>query len=271
VVIVIIGAILAVQFVPYAYNPYNGSIVQHWRLTLTFHDARTGKNLTLPEDIGVQGGLWYNHTLDFLGPKGYSPISTRDTSNTIYIESNRLAVFTFGDFFNIWGQPFNRTCVWTYCAAPAELVVFDADNNNAYEPGELVINNVNGSAPAPGFQLSADKKISFLDTDHNGVWEPGETVVYDTNGNSTYATNDPIIYSGVSQPSLGAALTVDPRLKYADVDNNGFWDDARPAPVMSDNANNEGCLLRRYGMSDGKNWIIALNSPNLASLFGCKS
>ena len=215
-----------------------------------------------------------NHTLDFLGQPPYAPISTRDNSNTIYIETNRLAILTFGDFFNIWGQPFNSACVWFYCAAPAELVVNDTNGSNIYSTGDLVLNSVNGSKPAPNAPLSTDPKIRFVDTDGNGVWDSGETVVYDTNGNSSYASNDPIIYSGVASPASGDHLTFDTKLRFVDANYNGgpngIWDDRVPPPVMSDNESHEGCVHRELGLSNGKTWIVALYSSNLAALFGCK-
>jgi hypothetical protein len=270
-VLTIIGAIVAFQLLPYV-SSRNPGIIQRWRLTLTFHNSRTNENLTLPIDVGVQGGIWMNHTLDFLGQPPYAPISTRDTSNTIYIETNRLAVLTFGDFFNIWGQPFNRTCVWFYCAAPAELVVNDTSNSGVYSTSDLVLNSVNGSRPALGATISTDRNIKFVDTDGNGVWDSGETVVYDTNGNFTFTNpnNDPIIYPGFTRPSQSDKLTFDPKLKFVDKNSNGVWDDRVPPPVMSDNASNEGCVHRELGLSNGKSWIVALYSSNLAALFGCK-
>jgi hypothetical protein len=271
VVLTIIAAISAFQLLPYVSN---SGIVQHWKLTLTFHNSRTNQNLTLPIDIGVQGGIWMNHTLDFLGRPGYAPISTRDNSDTIYVETNRLAVLTFGDFFNIWGEPFNGTCAWFYCAAPAELVVNDTDGSNLYNTGDLVLNSVNGSRPALGANLSTDQNIKFVDTDRNGVWDSGEPVVYDANSNSTYASNDPTIYVGVTSPARGDPLTFDPKLRFVDTNSNGgpnrVWDDTVPPPVMSDNGSNEGCVRRQYGLSNSKDWIVALYSPRLAALFGCK-
>jgi hypothetical protein len=273
VVLTIIAAIVAFQLLPYVSSP-NPGIIQRWRLTLTFHNSRTNQNLTLPYGIGVQGGIWMNHTLDFLGRPGYAPISTRDYSNTLYIETTRLAVLTFGDFFNIWGQSFNGTCAWFYCAAPAELVVNDTSGSGVYGTSDLVLNSVNGSRPALGATLSTDRNIKFVDTDGNLVWDYGETVVYDSNSNSTYASNDLIIKFGVTQPAHGAILTFDPKLKFVDANANGgpngVWDDRVPPPVMSDNGSNEGCVQRRYGLSNGKDWVVALYSSNLAALFGCK-
>jgi hypothetical protein len=273
VVLSVIGSIVAFQLLPYV-SSRNPGIIQRWRLTLTFYNSKTGENLTLPADIGVQGGIWMNHTLDFLGQAPYAPLSTRDNSNTIYFETNRLAILTFGDFFNIWGQPFNSTCAWFYCAAPAELVVNDSSGGNIYNTNDLVLNPVNGSRPASGAILSTDLNIKFVDTDHNGVWESSETVVYDTNKNGTYASNDPIIYSGVTQPGQGDVLTPDPNLRFVDSNNNGgpngVWDARVPPPVMSDNASNEGCIHRELNLSNGKDWTVALYSSGLAALYGCK-
>ena len=267
IVVVIILLLLLFTYFPNIF-PQNTSIIQRWKLTLIFHDSKTETNSTLPYGIGILPALWVNHTLDRFGPPGYAPINTQDNTGTIYIEANHLAIFTFGDLFNIWGKPFNATCVADYCAAPAELVVYDSDNSHAYSVVDTVLND-NGTRPLIGAPLSDDPSIKFLDADHNGIWDSGETVVYDTNNNSTYAFNDPLI-SGNNTPTPGAQLSVDPNLRFYDANHNTVWDNAVPAPVMSDGGQNEGCVHRNYGLSDGKNWIIALHSPNLAALYGCK-
>src|SRR3970282_1100116 len=81
--------------------------------------------------------LWANHTLDIYGPPGYAPISTRDSSGIIYIQSTTgqrpdgsLLGFTFADFFNVWGQRFDKYCVpdgrgGTYCSTEFPPVISD--------------------------------------------------------------------------------------------------------------------------------------------------
>ena len=259
IVLVAVGALVAFEFFPYGNN-----IVQHWRLKITFHDVRTGSNSTPPANIGVSGGIWMNHTLDPFGPTGFSPISTRDSSGTIYIESNYPAVFTFGDFFNIWGEPFNSSCAWYYCAAPVEPVVYDTNSNNLYDSGEPVIA---GTTLSTGTLLVTDSHIKFVDSNNNGVWNPGKTVVYDTDNNGVYDSGEPVINGTL--PSTGTPLKSDIRLKFVDTNHDGVWDDAVPLPAMSDGSDQGRCVNRDYGLSDGKDWIIFLHS-SLASALNCK-
>ena len=92
-------------------------------MSFAIYDAQAQQNITIPANIGVTGGIWMNHTLDAYGPPGYAPLSTRDTSGTIVVQfyglKPGLAPFYLSDFFAIWGQTYNSTCVGygsgTYC------------------------------------------------------------------------------------------------------------------------------------------------------------
>ena len=128
-----------------------------WRVTIMINDIRTGKNYTLPAFIGAPQGrslnLWVNHTLDSLGPPGYSPLSTRDDSSAVYIQSTSgqcltsQQCFTFEDFFNVWGQQFSRSCVpdgrgGEYCANAnnGPPVMSDGTNERCVNPGLFLSN-----------------------------------------------------------------------------------------------------------------------------------
>lgn len=243
---------------------------------LTIHDAKTDLNLTIPANIGVPGGIWTNHTLDFLSPNGYAPISTRDTSGTLYIQTKYVALFRFSDFFNIWGQPFNKDCVWTYCATPAELVVYDSNYNGIYDSGDLPVNQANATAATIGSVLTSDPNIKFIDLKNNGVWDQTESIVYDRNNNSTFESNDIVIHDGVTEPTVGDHLSVDPKLRFVDSRGefvnqgpDGVWENTQPPPLMSDNGSHEGCL-NDWGLSNGYSWTIVFNAPIAAASFGCK-
>ncbi len=86
-------------------------LVIDWRFHLAILDAAAQKNVTIPAGIGVSSNLWFNHTLDGYGPSGYAPLSTRDTSGTIYVQSVAPRLFLLSEFFSIWGQPYSKTCV----------------------------------------------------------------------------------------------------------------------------------------------------------------
>ncbi|SRR5579864_8418740 len=252
----------------------NSSILIDWRLKITFNDARTNTNYTLPAYIGTSSGAWSNHTLDAFGPPGYSPMSTRDTSSTIWIQSTEPAVFNFGDFFNVWGQEFNQGCVsyagileshgstmaGTYCSSAAEPVIYDVKGNNLYDPTTDNVSEVSDLAvqmPSAGATLSSDSHILFISVGSSSVWNVNETVVYDSDGDRVYnPSTDPIIHPGANS-TAGAALSSDLRLKFYDWNGNGKWDASVPPPVLSDGTT-ERCLGRGINLSNGKDWLIIL-------------
>ncbi len=127
-VLIIVGVVFFMLYESQAPQGY-GQIVINWRLTIIIHDVRTAHNYTLPI-IGAAGGLWVNHTLDQYGPDGYAPVSVRDASGTVLIQSRIVSLcqaicpYTFNDLFNIAGLKFNRQCVpdgrnGEYCSGPS--------------------------------------------------------------------------------------------------------------------------------------------------------
>lgn len=106
--LIVIGAFLYVFYIDA--NP-GVHLVLDWRFHLVIHNAATKENLTIPANIGVANGIWLNHTFDQYGPPGYAPLSTRDTSGTVYVQSMVPRLYVLSDFFSIWGQVYNRTCV----------------------------------------------------------------------------------------------------------------------------------------------------------------
>ncbi len=108
-----------------------------WRVHLYIFNAITGQNVTIPAGIGVAGAnLWYNHTWDAWGPPGYAPLSTRDNTGTIYIQSVAPQVFVLGNFFDIWGQVLNQTCVGfgtgSYCGGNGNPDPFLSNGSSEY-------------------------------------------------------------------------------------------------------------------------------------------
>jgi hypothetical protein len=104
-----------------------------WRFHIAILNGQTGKNLTIPANIGVSGGTWLNHTLDAFGPLGHAPLSTRDTSGTIYVQSRAPRLFVLSEFFAIWGKTYNSTCVGfdqgMYCSSAHPPLI----SNNVHE------------------------------------------------------------------------------------------------------------------------------------------
>jgi hypothetical protein len=258
----------------YAQPSYQSTAI-NWSLKITFFDAKTGQNTTLPDGIGVVAQYWLNHTLDRYGRPGYSPLTTQDSTSTVHIQTNigllpngSPLVFTFADFFFVWGQRFDHSCVWSYCTKPAEDVVYDTNGNGLYDAGEPIVNfNLTQQKPANGTPLATDPHIKYYDADHNGVWDTNETVVYDTSSTNLYASSDPTI-AGTSLPPVNGPLSTDPKLMYVESDNNNVWDPGVPPPVMSD-GKNERCVNGALLLSNGKDWVIALNTT-LGAQLGCK-
>jgi hypothetical protein len=277
-VIIVVSVFVYFQFG----NPYGGGdLAIDWRLTLIISDYR-GTNYTLPVGIGTPGGILANSTLVKQGPPGYAPLSTRDSTSTIWIQSTQPAIYTFGDFYNIWGQTFNKTCVSAtnypqismYCTTPAESVVYDADNNARYDPGTDKILNVTSDAtphvPPAGQALSSDPHIKFYDK-YSTLFRLNDTVVYDASVNGVYnpAVDFVIAPAGASPPSAGSSLQKDPLLKFFDYNGNSQWDRSIPPPVLYDVGKDQGrCVDRALGLSNGKTWILYLWSPYAARITG---
>lgn len=150
VALVVAGAFYALFYEGNQNGP--PALVVDWRAKITFHDANTGTNYTLPANIGTERGkslgLWENHTLDRFGPPGYSPVSTRDESGIIYIQSNTIQGFTFEDFFNVWGQRFDRSCVpdgkgGEYCTSATNPppIMTDGSTERCIDPRLYLSNN----------------------------------------------------------------------------------------------------------------------------------
>lgn len=63
-----------------------------------------GAPLTVPSGIGINQSLWRDHSLDEYGVAGHSPLTTRDSSGTIHVDSNTIRNFTLQDFLGVWGK-----------------------------------------------------------------------------------------------------------------------------------------------------------------------
>jgi len=265
--LVIFGGVAYLLF----YNPYPGGLAIDWQLKIVFYDLQTGSNVTLPPGIGVQGEIINNYTLFQYGPDRYAPISIRDTTGTVYVQSTVATIYTFGDLFNIWGKQFNQKCVPNpatnfadlYCTRPGESIIWDADNDGGvYDSADQPMLLGNNTAPAQGSPLSTDSHIKYLDSNSNGQWDPTETIVYDSNGNGIYDSGDKVL-AATTTPSIGTQLKADSRIQFIDsVISNGTWDSAILPPAMIDvGLDKERCVNQGLGLSANKSWEIIINSP----------
>lgn len=81
-----------------------------------------GTEVTIPEGVG----LAYNCT---------KAIHTHDGTGTLHIESQYRYPYAIGDFFTIWGQPFNSGQILDCKADPTHRITMTVNNipNNEYE------------------------------------------------------------------------------------------------------------------------------------------
>ncbi len=269
-------SILAAFYLFYYYEPPS-RIVMDWRVHIHFFDYRYGINYTPPANIGVSGGIWMNHTLDQYGPSGYAPLNTIDNTGTVHIASNVIEVYTFGDFFNIWGQPFNEICVpmpplysrtTPYCTGPGETVIYDPDNSPVVDSQTQVLYTGPG-APSlvSGTPLTRDPLIKYVDANNNTKYDTGETVVYDLQRTGYVISTDWII-NATGSPVQGTPLKSDTTLRFIDANGDGVWLQPRTPPGMSDQKGRDSCINNAYGLSDNEDWIIFLYSAFAAEIQG---
>ncbi len=88
-----------------------------------------GKPVTVPSGIGI------NQVARFI-----SPLHTHDVSGVMHIESDVKRDFTLGQFFDVWGLRFSKSCVGAYCAKGADrLRVFANGKPVSNDPRNLVL------------------------------------------------------------------------------------------------------------------------------------
>ncbi|MBO0888725.1 hypothetical protein J2P12_06460 [Candidatus Bathyarchaeota archaeon] len=282
-VLAVVGIFTYLYYIQSLQGQSSGLLID-WRLTVTFVDSTGPTNYTLPAYIGSLPQYWTNHSLDAFSPNpNYSPMSTRDGTSTIWIQSTQPAVFNFGDFFNVYGQVFNETCVGysgivapnntklsgTYCTRAADPLIYDTNNNGLYDPSSdinvtMAADPLSPKLPAAGATLSSDPHITFVSLNNNPSWNNTESIVYDANGDGFYQSSDRVLYNGNrAQPlTSGTLLSRDTRLRFYDWNRNGSWDHSIPPPILSD-GNRERCLDRRINLSNGHDWLIFLWSSGL--------
>ncbi len=133
IAVAVAGAALAalIAFTPPLPPPHEigpGEIVSnspmhiHPQLTI----LNLGSPVTIPSNIGIQGGAYADHSLDHWldqreGSVGaLAPIHTHDTSGLIHVEASVTRGFTLGEFFGIWGQ----------LLGPTQTLGFRADSHH---------------------------------------------------------------------------------------------------------------------------------------------
>ena len=81
-----------------------------------------GEAVTVPEAVGIVPG-----PVSTTGTRCFYEIHTHDLTGKVHVEAAEPGVFTLGNFFAIWGQPFNNTSVGDITGLP--IVVYSVDDN----------------------------------------------------------------------------------------------------------------------------------------------
>jgi hypothetical protein len=88
-----------------------------------------GKPVTVPPGIGI------NPIARFI-----SALHTHDVSGIMHVESDVKRDFTLGQFFDVWGVRFSKSCIGGYCAKGADtLRVFVNGKPVGNDPRNLVL------------------------------------------------------------------------------------------------------------------------------------
>jgi hypothetical protein len=79
-----------------------------------------GASLLVPANIGIDRNLWKDHSLDYDGVNGRSPLLTRDDSGVIHVESNTIRDFSLRNFLAVWGVSMDYSQVVGNSVQPGE-------------------------------------------------------------------------------------------------------------------------------------------------------
>lgn len=91
-------------------------------------------------------------------------------------------------------------------------VVYDSDNDNAYDTGE---SRIWGIPAIAGALLKDDPKIKYVDSNSNYVLDGNEAVVYDSNNNGAYDAKEPVLRG--TTPATNTSLADDVHIKHVDL------------------------------------------------------
>ena len=99
-----------------------------------------GQDRPLPTNIGIDPGLWNDHSLDQYSSMGpMAPLHTHESSGQIHVESTVTRDFTLGEFFRVWGQPLSATRVWDHPAETGHGLWMVVDGQRTAVAGGLVL------------------------------------------------------------------------------------------------------------------------------------
>ncbi len=94
---------------------------------------------TVPSEIGINQSLWRDHSLDQYGVAGHSPLTTRDTSGTIHIDSNTVRNFTLQEFLRVWGETVDNNQVVGYQVPQGDSSCIVVNGQTFPSPSDVVL------------------------------------------------------------------------------------------------------------------------------------
>jgi hypothetical protein len=111
----------------------NEQVVYHIHSHLAIFD--NGKQQTVPRGIGIPGPQQVQDGFVESG-KCFYWLHTHDTTGVVHVESPTRAIYTLGQFFDIWGQPLSRSQVGT---ATGNVTVFVDGKQFSGDPRSIVL------------------------------------------------------------------------------------------------------------------------------------
>jgi hypothetical protein len=79
-----------------------------------------GASQLVPANVGIDRNLWKDHSLDYDGVNGRSPLTTKDDSGLIHVESNTIRDFSLRNFLAVWGVSMDYSQVVGNSVQPGE-------------------------------------------------------------------------------------------------------------------------------------------------------
>ena len=110
--LLVVGAVASLVGVNLGHSGgLNTTLHQHPHIVIDVQ----GSLVDIPANIGIDPNLWKDHSMDeYQEMATMSPLHTHDSSGTIHLEMGKWHPCTLGNFFDIWGKPFDRDKVLTY-------------------------------------------------------------------------------------------------------------------------------------------------------------
>ena len=96
----------------------------HPTLTITIN----GEAYNIPQGIGHGGGLM-------------QPLHTHDATGKVHVESLCYRDYTLGDFFDVWGQTFTSTCIFSSCVDETHTLKLVVNGVESTAFRDLVLND----------------------------------------------------------------------------------------------------------------------------------